>query len=154
MYLFDDNKLTASMWPKSISCPRRNMNNNLHTYFFFWYPSNCLSPKMKGNNQVLQFTVQQLKAVSTTLTLSHPEALLWQVKSSGVRQSKITKCPLLAALGGKGLKYSTCTCIVLPPGYIILGFYQSRESLWMGKGVTGPIFLTYRIFRAITRTAV
>ena len=32
-----------------------------------------------------------------------PEALLWQVKSSGVRQSKITKCLVLAGLGGKGL---------------------------------------------------
>ena len=37
------------------------------------------------------------------LTLSHPEALLRQVKLSGVRQSKITKCPILTALGGKGL---------------------------------------------------
>ena len=36
------------------------------------------------------------------LTLSHPEALLRQVKLSGVRQSKITKCPILTALGGKG----------------------------------------------------
>ena len=41
-----------------------------------------------------------------SLTLSHPEGLLWRVKSSGVRQSKITKCPLLAALGGKGLNGS------------------------------------------------
>ena len=38
------------------------------------------------------------------LTFSHPEGLLWRVKSSGVRQSKITKCPLLAGLGEKGLK--------------------------------------------------
>ena len=36
VYLFDDSKLTASMCPKSMSCPRRNMNNSLHTYFFFW----------------------------------------------------------------------------------------------------------------------
>ena len=35
------------------------------------------------------------------LTLSHPEALPWQVKSSGVRQSKITKGAVLANLGGK-----------------------------------------------------
>lgn len=35
-YLFDDNKLTASMWPKSMSWPSKNMNNNLQTYFFFW----------------------------------------------------------------------------------------------------------------------
>ena len=35
------------------------------------------------------------------LTLSHP--LLWRVELSGVKQSKITKWPLLAALGGKVL---------------------------------------------------
>ena len=34
------------------------------------------------------------------LTLnSHPEALHWQVKSSGVRQSEITKVSVLAGLG-------------------------------------------------------
>ena len=33
------------------------------------------------------------------LTLSHPEALHWWVKSSGVRQSKITKGTVLASLG-------------------------------------------------------
>ena len=38
------------------------------------------------------------------LTLSHPEALLWRIKSPGIRQSKITKCPLLAALEGEGLR--------------------------------------------------
>ena len=32
-----------------------------------------------------------------------PGALLRLVKSSGVRQSEITKCPLLSALGGKEL---------------------------------------------------
>ena len=41
-----------------------------------------------------------------TLTLPHPGALRspWRVKSSGVRQSKTTKWPLLAALGGKVLR--------------------------------------------------
>ena len=43
-YLLELSKLTASMWPKSISWPNKNMNNNLQTYFFFWYPSNVLSP--------------------------------------------------------------------------------------------------------------
>ena len=37
------------------------------------------------------------------LTLSHPKALCWGVKPSGVRQSKITKGTVLADLGGKGL---------------------------------------------------
>ena len=34
---------------------------------------------------------------------SHPEALLWWVKSSGIRHSKIIKVLVLAGLGGKGL---------------------------------------------------
>ena len=34
----------------------------------------------------------------------HPEALLLRVKSSGVRQSKITKGTVLAGLGEKGLR--------------------------------------------------
>ena len=34
------------------------------------------------------------------LTISHPEALPWRVKSSGIRQSKITKGLVLASLGG------------------------------------------------------
>ena len=37
------------------------------------------------------------------LTLSHPEALHWQVKSSGIRQSKITKGTILASLGQERL---------------------------------------------------
>ena len=44
VYLFEDNKLTASICPKSMSCPSRNMNKSLQTYFFFWYPSKVLSP--------------------------------------------------------------------------------------------------------------
>ena len=35
----------------------------------------------------------------TQLTLPHPEALHWRVKSSGVRQSEITKVSVLAGLG-------------------------------------------------------
>jgi len=45
VYLFELSRLTASMWPKSMSWPSRKMNSNLHTYFFFWYPSSVLSPK-------------------------------------------------------------------------------------------------------------
>ena len=36
------------------------------------------------------------------ITISHLEAVLWRVKSSGVGQSKITKKVVLAGLGGKG----------------------------------------------------
>ena len=39
----------------------------------------------------------------TALTLSHPEALPWRVKSYSVRQSKLTKGTVLAGLGEKGL---------------------------------------------------
>ena len=37
------------------------------------------------------------------LTLSHPEALPWRVKSFGVRHSKITKGTVLAGLGEERL---------------------------------------------------
>ena len=38
-----------------------------------------------------------------TLTLSHPEALHRRVKSSGIRQSKVTKGTVLAGLGEERL---------------------------------------------------
>ena len=45
----------------------------------------------------------QYSVVQVYLTLSHPEALHWQVKSSGIRQSKITKGMVLAGLGEERL---------------------------------------------------
>ena len=45
-----------------------------------------------------------LRVTTTMLTLSHPEALPWQVKSYSVRQSKLTKGTVLAGLGEKGLR--------------------------------------------------
>lgn len=63
-YLFDDSKLTASMCPKSMSCPSRKMNRSLHTYFFFWYPSNVLSPlnllRIFANSLFMRFTSDSL----------------------------------------------------------------------------------------------
>ena len=44
VYLLDVSRLTASIWPKSISWPKRKMKSSLQTYFFFWYPSKALSP--------------------------------------------------------------------------------------------------------------
>lgn len=35
-YLLEESKLTASMWPKSMSWPSKKMNSSLQTYFFFW----------------------------------------------------------------------------------------------------------------------
>lgn len=63
-YLFDESKLTASIWPKSMSWPSRKMNNSLHTYFFFWYPSSVLSPlnllRMLANSLFIRFTSDSL----------------------------------------------------------------------------------------------
>ena len=57
------------------------------------------------------------------LVLSHPEALPWRVKSSGVRQSKITKGTVLAGLGGKGLISGRCPlCVVIVVLLLILFF--------------------------------
>ncbi len=58
VYLFEESRLTASMWPKSMSCPNKKMKSNLQTYFFFWYPSNVLSPakEQKLCCDVLTFT--------------------------------------------------------------------------------------------------
>ncbi len=44
VYLLELSRLTASMWPKSISWPKRKMKSSLHTYFFLLYPSKALSP--------------------------------------------------------------------------------------------------------------
>ena len=54
----------------------------------------------------LQLFLTNVWYIIVCLTLSHLEALHWWVKLSGVRQSKITKCPLLVALGRKGLMLS------------------------------------------------
>ena len=45
-----------------------------------------------------------LAAMVYYLTLSHPEALPWRIKSYHVRQSKLTKGTVLAGLGEKGLR--------------------------------------------------
>ena len=52
--------------------------------------------KKQGVTFIQEYSEYKKKVQYQTsmLTLSHPEALLWQVKSSGVRQSKITKWPL------------------------------------------------------------
>ena len=71
-------------------------SDNRFTYITF-------SPNLALKEQIINITCNTCIQWSY-LTLSHPEALLWRVKLSGVRQSKITKCPLLATLGGKGLK--------------------------------------------------
>ena len=52
----------------------------------------------------VQYVLYRLYSEMTCLTLSHPEALLWRVKLSGIRQSNITKGTVLAGLGGKGLR--------------------------------------------------
>lgn len=44
VYLLELSRLTASMWPKSMSWPSRKMKSSLHTYFFLLYPSRALSP--------------------------------------------------------------------------------------------------------------
>ena len=49
------------------------------------------------------------------LTLSHPEALPWRVKSSHVRQSKITKGTVLAGLGEERLTGPNCPSLFLNP---------------------------------------
>lgn len=64
VYLFDESRFTASIWPKSISCPRRKINSSLHTYFFFWYPSNCLSPERK------RWTFEAVKSSCNKLVLN------------------------------------------------------------------------------------
>ena len=53
---------------------------------------------------------------SKTLTLWVLELLAWQVKSSGVRQSKILKLPLFADLVVKGLQALDVITVSTPPG--------------------------------------
>ena len=74
MYLFELSRLTASMWPKSMSCPRRNMNSSLQTYFFFWYPSRVLSPWQQFKQTQPNITLAAMTqgcSVPHTLAYSH-----------------------------------------------------------------------------------
>ena len=51
-----------------MSCPSRNMNRSLQTYFFFWYPSKVLSPCNVETFQVLRpCKIWHLKCVGKTL---------------------------------------------------------------------------------------
>ena len=63
-YLLEDNRLTASMWPKSMSWPSKKIKSNLQTYFFFWYPSRVLSPlnleRMLASSLLIRFTSASL----------------------------------------------------------------------------------------------
>ena len=67
VYLLEESRLTASMWPKSMSWPSRKMKSNLQTYFFFWYPSNVLSPL----NFDLEYKFWKWDLISLELFLSH-----------------------------------------------------------------------------------
>ena len=69
------------------------------------------------------------------LTLSHPEALPWRVKSYSVRQSKLTKGTVLAGLGEKGLKsiWKKPLNVIMIPGdlqlcFILQGLVKKRWS--------------------------
>ena len=71
------------------------------------YPARCgIRCTPSTNEYRMWVTSRNILSWIQYLTLSHPEALHWWVKLSGVRQSKITKCPLLVALGRKGLMLS------------------------------------------------
>ncbi len=67
VYLLEESRLTASMWPKSMSWPSRKMKSNLQTYFFFWYPSNVLSPL----NFDLEYKFWKWDLITLELFLSH-----------------------------------------------------------------------------------
>ncbi len=67
VYLLEESRLTASMWPKSMSWPSRKMKSNLQTYFFFWYPSNVLSPL----NFDLEYKFGKWDLITLELFLSH-----------------------------------------------------------------------------------
>ena len=79
-YLLEESRLTASMWPKSMSWPNRNINSSLHTYFFFWYPSSVLSPL----NLLRMFASSLLmRLISASLLLPVHQA------DSGVRSQEV-----------------------------------------------------------------
>ena len=87
----------------------------IHTYIIVFH-RNCL-----GNVPLL-----------SQLILSHPEALPWQVKLPGVRQSNIIKGPNLDGLGGKGITFKNCLDKMSNPNQIwsnILKFDQTFQNL-------------------------
>ena len=63
-------------------------------YGFNVQAERTISCKWAQRTSEILFYHKNIKSISLSysLTLSHPEALLWWVKSSGVRQSKIIKC--------------------------------------------------------------
>ena len=61
---------------------------------YIFHPTNLSSIEMVCTAYIVYVPWREL--INTSLTLSHPVALLWQVKLSGIWQSKITKCLLLA----------------------------------------------------------
>ena len=69
---------------------------------------------LKIEKEIINLQVVLILFPNPLLTLSHPEALPWWVKSSGVRQSKVTKGTVLAGLREKRLrspnmlKFSLC----------------------------------------------
>ena len=65
----------------------------------------CCSSSGKYNTSQFSFFLTWSNLISNNcLTLSHPEALPWRVKSYSIRQSKLTKGTVLAGLGEKGLR--------------------------------------------------
>ena len=65
----------------------------------------CLMPDdfPLSNTRRFYTSTQGVLPSGKGLTLSHPEALHWQIKSSGIRQSKVTKGTVLAGLGEERL---------------------------------------------------
>ena len=81
---------------------------NLHNRSFNWKQA-VLSRMLWLNIYIYTFVIAKFYSIYKyiyiytvyILTLSHPDALAWRVKSSGIKQSKITK--EMASLREKGL---------------------------------------------------
>ena len=66
--------------------------------------------------------------IHVELTLSHPEALPWRVKSYSVRQSKLIKGTVLASLGEKGLrKRDGQVCPVNPSCLLVFNYDTDHD---------------------------
>lgn len=76
VYLFEVSKFTASIWPKSMSFPSKNMNSSLQTYFFFWYPSIILSPRSISVANKVQKKIKLFLIVHTNM-----KQHLWKINN-------------------------------------------------------------------------
>ena len=104
----------------------------------YWtYLVSCGFPRSFTSTHIIAAILRNIKILSLwlfNLTLSHPEALHWWVKLSGIRRSKITKGTVWASLGEERLILSLLDQAVvllclMPEDVTCQGWERVKEHL-------------------------